>query len=190
MRRPVPKGNWQWRSYVYWFRLRNLQNFTNSLMKWGRSAFYAPPKTYAMRVLPLIKRLSGPEDLDPINVHAYVKGGQKHIPSVPCSMRVDRTLFVIAAQLEGQHERTKFVSTRLEDIAKVWYQNAVFIIHPGRFDNSGWAALKCAFWGSQFLRMDTQQIVTMEGLCRCSSTTPTDTSVKMIMFKIILLNRP
>ena len=120
---------------------------------------------------------------------ARLKGGQKHIPSVPCSMRVDRTLFVIAAQLEGQHERTKFVSTRLEDIAKVWYQNAVFIIHPGRFDNSGWAALKCAFWGSQFLRMDTQQIVTMEGLCRCSSTTPTDTSVKMIMFKIILLNR-
>jgi hypothetical protein len=104
-------------------------------------------------------------------------------------MRVDKTLFAIAAKLDGQHERTKFVSTRLEDIAKVWYQSAIFTVHPGRFDNSGWMALKCAFWGSLFQRMDTQQIITLEELCRCSSTTPNDTSVTMMMFKIILLNR-
>ena len=84
-------------------------------------------------------------------------GGVRYIPSIPKSERVDKTLFSILVRYEGQHTCEEFVSTRIEDIAKVWYQHGKFSISPGRFDNSCWTSILQAFRGSTFIRTDRNQ---------------------------------
>ena len=114
---------------------------------------------------------------------------ENYIPSIPKSMRVDKTLFDIVAHTEGQLVPTEITSTRLEDIAKVWYQHGTFSVHPGRFDNSGWPALITAFRGSIFQRMDTAQHLAIEDLQRCCSTSPNDYRVTTFIVKIVFLAR-
>ena len=120
---------------------------------------------------------------------ARLRGGERYIPSVPKSTRIDKTLFEINAHTEGQREPMEIISTRLEDIAKVWYQHGTFSVSPGRFDNSGWSALLSAFRGSLFQRLDTRQHLTLEDLQRSCSTSSTDYGITTFIVKIIFLAR-
>ena len=113
------------------------------------------------------------------------RGGGRYIPSIPKSMRVDKTLFSMMVHEEGSHEAKELVSTRIEDMAKVWYQQAVFLVTPGRFDNSGWVTIFRAFKNSVFLRMDTNQEMNVYELSKLCSVSPTNNAVNTILVKIV-----
>ena len=120
---------------------------------------------------------------------ARLRGGENYVPSIPKSMRADKTVFEITAQVAGQHDMINIMTTRLEDIAKVWYQHGTFSINPGRFDNSGWSVLLTTFPGSIFKRMDTEEHLSIDDLKRCCSKAPEDYSMNVITIKIAYLTR-
>ena len=117
------------------------------------------------------------------------RSGGIYIPSAPKSMRVDKTLFSITFRYEDSNVLKELVSTRIEDIAKVWYQHGIFTVTQGRFDNSCWTAILHAFRGSIFLRTDTNQELSINELYSLCSISPNDTTMDTIIIKIRYLAR-
>ena len=74
-------------------------------------------------------------------------------------------------------------------MAKIWYQQAVFSVTPGRFDNSGWIMMFRAFKNSVFRRMDTNQEMTVYELRKLCSVSQNNTAVTNILVKIVFLAR-